>query len=314
MALRHSQDAEHLEVVGHDRDMALARQAHRMGAFDATPVNLDVALRGAQLVILAVPLSSLREVFQDVGRLLDPDLDVVVTDVGPLKEPAIAWASSALPERAHYVGGDPFLAPGVSGWEPLRGTGDADEALFREAVYAIAARAEDHPSAVRTVANLALVLGATPLFMDPAEHDAVRHMAGTVPSLVAVALFRAVSEAPGWEEVRKAAGRAFATATAGASGDIAAQRMAALLGRETVLRGLDEVLDRLTRLRASVADGDAAALESQFSVAGKGRAAWMLQSQTRGWQLDPQAMVQGGLFSRTLQTLLGGGIVGKSEE
>jgi prephenate dehydrogenase len=322
LALRHSEDADHLEVVGHDRDAGRARQAQKLGAFDATPVNLDVALGGAQLVILAVPLASLREVLQDVGRLLDPGrqehapqaLDVVVTDVGPLKQPAIEWASATLPASAHFVGGDPFLAPGLNGWEPLRGLEDASEELFREAVYAIAARADDHPSAVRTVANLALVLGATPLFMDPVEHDAVRLMAGTVPSLVAVSLFQATAASPGWEEVRKAAGREFATATAGVSGDVDSQRMSALLGRETVLRGLDEVLARLTELRASIAEGDAAALEAQFAAASQGRAAWMLQSQTRAWQLNPQAMVQGGLFSRTLQTLLGGGITGKSGE
>ncbi len=197
LALRHSRDADHLEVVGHDRDMGRARQAQKMGAFDATPVNLDVALRGAQLVILAVPLSALREVLQDVGRLLEPGHDVVVTDVGPLKGPAITWAQSALPSSVHYVGGDPFLAPGVGGWEPLRGLDDASEKLFHEAVYAIAARAQDHPSAVRTIANLALVLGATPLFMDPAEHDAVRLIAGTVPALMAISLVQATSEAPG---------------------------------------------------------------------------------------------------------------------
>ena len=62
LAIRQSADADHLEVVGHDRDHGLARRARSLGAFDNVALNLDIALRGAKLVILAVPLAALREV------------------------------------------------------------------------------------------------------------------------------------------------------------------------------------------------------------------------------------------------------------
>lgn len=313
MALRQSKDADHLEIVGHDRDAGLARQAQQMGAFTTTAINLSLALDGAQLVVLAVPLAELRETLQDVGRLLDPNVNVVVTDTAPLKQPALAWAEAALPASAHYVGGDPFLAPGVGGWEPLHGVADARPSLFHDAVYAIIARAEDHPSAVRTVANLALVLGATPLFMDPAEHDAVRLISTTVPALSAAALVRATVDAPGWEEVRRAAGRAFATATAGTPGDLASARMAALLGRDTVLRGLDALTAQLGALRQMVADGDASGLEAMLSSAAKERAHWMEQSRSRSWQFERPSIEQDSLFGRTLRTMLGSGIAGRSD-
>jgi prephenate dehydrogenase len=308
LAIRQSQDADHLEVVGHDRDPALARRAQRLGAFDSVSFNLDVALRDAKLVILAVPLAALREVLQDVGRLLEPNSGVVVTSTTHLIAPAIGWAAEALPEGAYYVGGDPFLAPDRGGWEPLRGLVSAAADLFQEAVYAIAPDDDVHPSAVRAVTNLALALGATPRYMDPTEHDGVRALAATVPTLLATGLFQATVGLPGWAEVRRAAGRDFATATSAASGDIASRRMAALLARETVLLGLDEVLARLQTLRAAVAEGDAEALEDALAEAARGRAAWMLQSQARVWELTPESASQGGLFDRTLQMLLGEGL------
>lgn len=313
LALRGSKDGDHLEIVGHDRDTGQARLAQQMGAFTTTAINLDLALDGAQLVILAVPFSELREALGDVGRLLDPTASVVVTDTTQLKEPAIAWARAALPANAHYVGGDPYLAPGVSGWEPLHGVANARPDLFHEAVYAIAAGAEEHPSAVRTVANLALVLGATPLFMSPVEHDAVRLISATVPALVAAALMRATVDAPGWAEVRQAAGREFATATAGAAGDVASTRMATLLGRETVLRGLDALSAQLTTLRQKVASGDAEGIDALLASASVDRERWIKQSRSRSFGPEAQAIERDTLFGRTLRSMLGNGVTGRTD-
>ncbi|MCJ7550946.1 MAG: prephenate dehydrogenase/arogenate dehydrogenase family protein [Anaerolineae bacterium] len=313
LAIRRSKDAEHLEVVGHDREHGIARQAKKLGAFDDVHFNLDLALRGAQLVVLAVPLAALREVLQDVGRLLEPNSGAVVTDIGNTKVPAIAWAAEALPEGVHYVGGDVFLAPESNGWEPLQGLSSASEDLFQDAVYAIMPQDDDHPSAVRTVNNLALTLGAAPLYMDPVEHDAVRAMASTLPALLSTVFFHAISETPGWPEVRRAAGREFASATAGASGDAPSLRMAALLGRETVLAGLDEVLVQLRSLRDMVAERDGEGLDTRLSGAVAGRARWMLATQTRAWQMTAETVEQGGLFQRTLHAMFGEGLTKKPE-
>jgi len=313
LAIRRSKDAEHLEVVGHDREHGIARQAKKLGAFDDVHFNLDLALRGARLVILAVPLAALREVMQDVGRLLEPNSGVVVTDTGNLKVPAIEWAAEALPEGVHYVGGDVFLAPESNGWEPLQGLSSASEDLFQDAVYAIMPQDGDHPSAVRTVNNLALTLGATPLYMDPVEHDAVRAMASTLPALLSTVFFHVISETPGWPELRRAAGREFASVTVGASGDAPSLRMAALLARETVLAGLDEVLDQLQSLRDMVAESDGEGLDTRLSDAVAGRARWMLETQTRAWQMTAEAVGQGGLFERTLHMMLGEGLTKKPD-
>jgi prephenate dehydrogenase len=313
LAIRRSKDAEHLEVVGHDRDHGIARQAKKLGAFDDVSFNLDLALRGAQLVILAVPLTALREVLQDVGRLLEPNSGVVVTDIGNMKVPAIEWAAEALPAGVHYVGGDVFLAPESSGWEPLHGLSSASEDLFQDAVYAIMPQDDDHPSAVRTVDNLALTLGATPLYMDPVEHDAVLVMASTLPALLSTIFFHAISETPGWPELRRAAGREFATATSGASGDARSLRMAALLGRETVLAGLDEVLVQLQSLRDMVAERDGEGLDTCLSDAVAGRARWMVETQTRAWQMTDETVGKSSLFERTLHTMFGEGLTKKPE-
>lgn len=314
LALRQSKDAEHLEIVGHDKELGRARQAQKLGAFDRVEFNLDLALRDARLIIITVPLSAMRDVLADLGRLLSPDAAVVVTDTAPLKAPVITWAEELLPPGNYFVGGDPFLAPGVNGWEPLRGPSDARPDLLRQSVYAITARENDHPSAVQAVTNLALVLGGVPLYMDPEEHDAARSIANAVPDLVATALFQATAESPGWAEVRKAASRSFATATAAAAGDAASRRMLALLGRAPLLRGLDAVIERLQGLRAQVAAGEAEALESNLANVSQAREYWIAESSARVWEIERGAINQDGLFQRTLQALLGEAPLRKPEK
>ena len=235
LALRQSRDAKHLEIVGHDREHARARMGQKLGAFDRAILNLDLALDKARLVIVTVPLAHLREVFADIGRLLEPDAGIVLTDTAPLSVPAMEWAKTLLPSGNHFIAADPFLAPNVSGWEPLRGQKYARADLFQDAVYAISAQGSEHPSAVRAVSNLAQVLGATPYYIDPTEHDAVSVLTHAVPDLVATALFSSITESPGWGEARQAAGRSFATATAAASGEASLQADAYAIGTRNII-------------------------------------------------------------------------------
>ena len=311
LALRQSRDADHLEIVGHDRVHGRARKGQKMGAFDRTSLNLDLALDKARLVILCVPFADLRQSLLDIGRLLQPDAGVVVTDTGPLSTPVLEWADMLLPSGNHFIAADPFLAPGTSGWEPLRGPEDANPDLFKNAVYAIAAQGEEHPSALRSVSNLALVLGATPYFMDPVEHDAARMLADGVPDLVATALFTSISEMPGWEEVRQVVGRPFATATAATFGDVASRRMFMQLGQKALLRGVEATIARLTELRTHLTQGDIDALEEDLTKASKSRDTWMVQTLNRDWQNISEAPESDNMFSRTMRALLGEGIAGK---
>jgi prephenate dehydrogenase len=311
LALRQSKDADHLEIVGHDREHGRARFGQKMGAFDRAVFNLDLALDTARLVILAVPLAELRQILADVGRLLEPGAGVVVTDTAPMAVSALNWADELLPSGNHFIPADPLLAPNTAGWEPLRGQEDARVDLFHKAVYAIVVQGSEHPSAVRAVNNLALVLGSFPYFIDPVEHDAVRMLTDAVPDLVATALFTSISEAPGWGEVRQAAGRSFATATAATAGDTASRRMLMQLGRTTLLRGVEAVMDQLTRLHSYLSQGDIDELERVLAISSQSRDAWMVEALSRDWQSKPDSIEHDNLFGRTMRTLFGEGIAGK---
>ncbi len=311
LALKQSRDADRLELVGHDREPEVARLALKKGAFDRIEYNLDLALQRAVLVILAVPLSEMRELLQVIGQLLPPRAGVVLTDTAPLKAPVLQWAAESLPAGNYFVGADPFLAPTAEGWGLLRGTHTARADLFHKATYAITARAEDHPGAVKAVINLARTLGATPYFMAPAEHDATRLYSDVLPAWVAAALAQSLFNSPGWVEARKAAGRTLAMATAPLDVDPESLRMVTFFNRATLQRALEEVQRQLTGLQALLEREQGEALEETLTRLNKLRESWiLLEAPERIWEPDPRLPHIPGVGEQASTLLVGGWLSG----
>ncbi|MFP4344985.1 MAG: prephenate dehydrogenase [Anaerolineales bacterium] len=304
MALRNSPAAGELEIVGHDRDSGIAHQAERQGAFDRTTLLLDPALKDAGMVIVAVPFSEMETVLSDLGRLLEPDSGVVVTDTAPLKAPVLAWADKLLPPGVHFIGGDPILAPREEVKFPSS-VADAGAELLKEALYTITIRPTDAPKAIEGVTNLAQQIGATPLYMDPVEHDGVRLFTRMLPDLTAVALLRTVMGDSGWEEMRKVASHHFAAGTSAAHGEVASRRLMAELGRDSLLRGLDNLVGELQSLRRAIAEGDDESLAATFHSTAEARTVWLHQAQTRDWEEQGAAPEMPGAMQRTLEMFFG---------
>ena len=83
------------------------------------------------------------------------------------------------------------------------------------------------------------------------------------------------------------------------------------LGRETLLCGVEEVLDRLTQLQTYLEQGEIDKLEKVLTVASQSRDAWMVEALNRDWQSNLDATEHDSLFGRTMRALLGEGIAGK---
>ncbi len=312
LALRQSEDADLFEVIGHDREYGIAQAGERRGAFHSAKLNLDLALRDAKLIILAVPLAEMESTLADVGRLLPADTGAIVTDTAPLKAPVLAWAQELLPAGTHFIGGDPFLAPDLqseAGPALLRGHEQARADLFTDAIYAITARPDDAPHAVETVANLAMLLDAEPRFMAPAEHDAVRALANALPDLVGAALLRSVVAAPGWQETSQAIGHSFAAVTAAVAEETASRQLMARLSRGPLLRGIDALQAELSELRRHIAAGDSEAIAAAYAEAAEARARWVARERAeRDAASEPP-----GLFQRLGRTFLGERLMQESQ-
>lgn len=260
------------EIVGYDGEAVAADLARSMGAFDRAERKLGRACQGADLVIVAVPLSAIRETFAAIAPHLEPGC--LVTDTAPLKAPVMRWAKETLPRNVYFASGHLVPNPAIAEFDPLEGLDEASADLLVEALYFFTAPG-DLPNADAFV-DLAVALDAHPYFIDATEHDGLHAGVEGLPKLLAVALLRATVGAPGWEEMRKLAGRSFAAATAAANSDGNNERRTAVfLNRENVLLHLNVLLSELIQLRDLLRQDDPEPFEEIVAAAVEEREGWI---------------------------------------
>ncbi|HUE75520.1 MAG TPA: prephenate dehydrogenase/arogenate dehydrogenase family protein [Chloroflexota bacterium] len=253
------------EVIGHDRSFEEAGQAKKLGAVDRAEWNLPAAVETADIVVVAVPVQAIPDVFRDIAPHLRPG--TIVTDTGSTKTNVMAWASEMLPSTVSFIGGHPMAGKEKSG------IAAADADLFNGATYCLIAGPEANGNALDQIATLVEAIGARPYSLDPHEHDSFVAAVSHLPFISAAALVNAVSSGPAWRDARRLAAGGFRDTTRVASGDVVMHRDVCLTNRDSILRWLDEYLIALADLRAAIEAGDDQ-VEALLRQAKEARDAW----------------------------------------
>jgi prephenate dehydrogenase len=241
------------EVVGADKDRGNLRTAKKMGAIDRDVQSLEEVTEGAGLVIIAVPAMSARQLFQELGKVIEPG--TIVTDTCSTKADILRWAAEYLPESVHFVGGHPMAGRERSGPEA------ASIDLFQDATWAITPSPRADEGAVSAVLGVVEAMGAIPLYIDPMEHDQYAAAVSHLPLLTSVALFRMVRDSHGWEDASLLAGPGFRDTTRLASGDPVMARDIMATNRDAVLHWLSRLQDELNNIRTALESNSEAVLD-----------------------------------------------------
>jgi len=176
-SLLHAVRATGVDVVGYDVDPGTAEAASSAG-FPVGP-SAEVAVHGADLVVLAMPLPQVPQALDSIdGRL---GRTAVLSDVGTLKAPVHAAVREALPD-ATFVGGHPLAGVEETGWAAAAGT------LFRDAPWALTLEDDTPLDAWLRLAALLCRLGARPVPTTAAEQDAAVARVIGLPHVLAEAL------------------------------------------------------------------------------------------------------------------------------
>ena len=166
------------EVVGVDAHMVL-EEAATLGAIDRASTIKEA--RGADLVVLAAPISRVADLVGDLAPT-----DALVTDVASAKTRIVRAAEEAGLSR--FVGGHPMAG------SQLSGVANAEVDLFRGARYFLTPTGLTDPGAYREVAGFVRDLGAVPTAVDPEKHDLLMAALSHLPHLMAVALLKVASD------------------------------------------------------------------------------------------------------------------------
>lgn len=232
-----------IEVLLRDVSTEHVRTASGLGA--GTPDTGDAP----QLVVVAVPPdhlgASIAEALAQSGA--------VVTDVGSVKSQPLAQLEAlGVDDLSRYVGSHPMAGSERSG--PLA----ASATLFEGRPWALTPHASAAPDAVALVRELIVLCGAVPVDLTPADHDRAVARVSHFPQLMSSLVAGRLAEAPSAHLALSGQGVRDVTRIAGSDPTLWKQIITA--NSDAVLAVLDELNERLERLRGFVAAADAEAI------------------------------------------------------
>ena len=286
------------EVVGHDKDGLVQKKAREIGAVDSTSWNLISACEPADVVMLAIPFDQVRETLQTIGPGLRPNC--VVIDTSFLKGPVMVWAQESLREDVHFVGISLGLNPDHA-LDTSRGPASARADLFANSPCSLMPALNCRPEAVKASQDLAVLLGATPYFMDPAEYDGLSTAINILPGLMAAAMLRPTIDAPSWREMRRIASSDLALFSIPLEIGGPSLAQAAVLSKENVLHWLDTVTAELQTLREEIDQGQQDRLSLQIDAIAQSREKWLSDWERNRWERSAAATdtpTGGGIFGQ----------------
>jgi prephenate dehydrogenase len=275
--------------VGSDIDAKVMQQAQKINAVDKTAANLNIVIKNADIVILAVPQDQIRKIMKAIAPALKNS--VVLMDTAPSKAVVAKWAAEMLPEGCSYVGLTPVLNPRYLHSEVF-GISAAHADLFHDGMFGIVTPYHTNTQALNLATDLIQLLGADPLFVDLYEIDGLMAATHLMPQLVSIAMLNATLDQPGWKEARKIAGRAFAEVSGPAAhlDEVEALVDSADLNKENVLRKLDDIIAALQGLRGDIAQGDSENLTTRLKHAKAGVNLWWKERGGGNWLKEEMPM------------------------
>jgi len=252
-------------VNGWDKGHVL-RHALERGAINEGFSDLSLAVAGADLIYMALPVGHTIELLPEVARLAPPD--ALVTDASSTKRSVCAAADEGFSAHgAYFLGGHPMAGKEISG------IAAADAELFRGSKYALIRKSlvesSGEPRDARVTKFLALIakLGAEPVWLDAEAHDRAAAIVSHLPQLLAVALAGVVRDQTDETGLPVTlAGRGLRDALRLAGSPYSVWRDIILTNSDNLDRALGQLIQSLDELRG---DLRTRALEEEFAAAGE---------------------------------------------
>jgi prephenate dehydrogenase len=256
-------------VVGYSKSPSTTERARQLGVIDVEAPSALLAVSGADLVLLAVPVAATESTFKAIRHLVRND--VLIMDVGSTKREVIDAARRVLREQVGvFVPAHP-----IAGKE-LAGVDHADAELYSGRQVILTPIERTLPTHVDKAEKVWRALGCQVKRMTPEGHDAAYAAISHLPHLLAFALMTAIKNQPDGADFLSLAGPGFRDFTRIAASDAAVWRDILLSNREELITQSRHFMRALQQFEATIKNGDADALEQLIDIASEARAGWRM--------------------------------------
>jgi prephenate dehydrogenase len=258
-------------VVGYSKSPSTTERARQMGVIDIEAPSALLAVSGADIVLLAVPVSATEATFKAIRHLITPN--TLVMDVGSTKRDVVDAARRVLRDNVGcFVPAHPITGKEVSGVE------HADVNLYNGKQVILTPIERTFTVQLQKAVNVWTALGCDVVKMSPQSHDAAYAAVSHLPHLIAFALINGISGQERGREYMSLAGPGFRDFTRIAASDPKMWRDILVANREELLDQSKIFQQTLQDLEKLISGGDGDALEKLIEQASETRANWRIAS------------------------------------
>lgn len=252
------------EIIGHNREERHLKRAVELGVIDRYEMDMANAVRGSDVVLLAVPVGAMRSVFEDLaGHLGD---GAIVTDVGSSKGSVVEAAQQVYGKVPDwFVPGHPIAGIETSGVEA------SFAELFERCRVILTPLPHTSHAAVAKVRAMWECVGAIVEEVDVQHHDSVLAATSHLPHLLAFALVDTLATMDDKQEMFRFAAGGFRDFTRIASSDPMMWHDICVNNQASILRILRRFQDDLRKLSNAIENNDGGYLLDTFTRAKQAR-------------------------------------------
>lgn len=252
------------QVIGAVRRQETINAAFQKGAVDNASIEMEEAARGADLVFIATPVGQIPAKCHEIVPFVRAGS--IVTDAGSTKSTLVEECTPIFGSKAHFVGGHP-----MAGSERL-GVEHAKADLFDNATWVLTPTPETPKDSVEKLQRLIEAIGAKPLVMDAATHDALLAVTSHLPHITAsllVHLFMQTQDDHSVVEQLVAGGWRDGTRVAAGSPEM--WRDICLANTESIINNIDRMAAELGKVREMLEEKNPESLQDWFASAANAR-------------------------------------------
>jgi cyclohexadieny/prephenate dehydrogenase len=247
------------EIVTTARSEKTRTRVKELGVVDAVVETNVEAVKGADLVILCIPVGACGPVAAEVAAHLAPG--AIISDVGSVKGAVVREMAPHLPQNIHFVPAHPVAGTEHSGPD----SGFAELFINRWCILTPPEGTE--ASATEKLRGFWAAMGAKVEVMTPDHHDLVLAITSHLPHLIAYTIVGTADELAQVtsSEVIKFSAGGFRDFTRIAASDPTMWRDVFLANKEAVLEMLGTFNEDLSKLTRAIRRGDGEALFDHFT-------------------------------------------------
>ena len=256
-------------VVGYSKSPTTTERARQLGVIDVEAPSALLAVSGADIVLIAVPVAATEATFKSIKHLVTAQM--LVMDVGSTKGDVVLAAERGLRDQV----GSFVPAHPIAGKE-LAGVDNADAELYSGRQVILTPTERTLKAQLCQAQVLWSALGCKVVQMTPQAHDTAFAAVSHLPHLLAFALMNAVAGQANAQEFLALAGPGFRDLTRIAASDPVVWRDILLANRADLLLQSQMFRDQLQLFEAAMSRADTPMLEALITQASATRSNWRM--------------------------------------